>query len=124
MEDEKLSQINPYEVLNLQPTASKDEIRKAYRTLARKYHPDSNPNNKAAEEKFKQINDAYTILSDEVKKADYDRSQRQQSQAASNTKTTTAKPRPKRTSNANAKVDFAKEFMNSKNQFNDFFGFK
>lgn len=119
-----MSQINPYEVLNLQPTASKDEIRKAYRTLARKYHPDANPNNKAAEEKFKQINDAYTILSDEVKKADYDRSQRQQSQATSNTKTTAAKPRPKRTSNPNVKVDFAKEFMNSKNQFNDFFGFK
>lgn len=124
MEDEKLSQINPYEVLNLQPTASKDEIRKAYRTLARKYHPDANPNNKAAEEKFKQINDAYTILSDEVKKADYDRSQRQQSQATSSTKTTAAKPRPKRTSNPNVKVDFAKEFMNSKKQFNDFFGFK
>lgn len=120
-----MSQLNPYEVLNVKPTASKDEIRKAYRTLARKYHPDANPNNKAAEEKFKQINDAYTILSDDVKKADYDRSarQEQQSQSTSQPKPT-AKARPKRTSNPNVKVDFAKEFMNSKNHFNDFFGFK
>lgn len=121
-----MSQINPYEVLNVKPTASKDEIRKAYRTLARKYHPDANPNNKAAEEKFKQINDAYTILSDDVKKADYDRGQRQQQSQSQTTGRTqaTAKARPKRTSNPNVKVDFAKEFMNSKNTFNDFFGFK
>ena len=120
-----MSQINPYEVLNVKPTATKDEIRKAYRALARKYHPDANPNNKAAEEKFKQINDAYTILSDEVKKADYDRGQSRtkQSQTAGSTKTA-AKPKTRRTSNPNVKVDFAKEFMNSKKQFNDFFGFK
>lgn len=118
-----MSQINPYEVLQVTPAATKDEIRKAYRALARKYHPDANPNNKAAEEKFKQINDAYTILSDEVKKADYDRGARQQESAAQ-TSRTAAKPRPKRPSNPNAKVDFAKEFMNSKNQFDKFFGFK
>lgn len=117
-----MSQINPYEVLNVKQTATSDEIRKAYRTLARKYHPDANPNNKAAEEKFKQINDAYTILSDEVKKADYDRGARQQ-QSSEPVKTGT-KPRPKKPSNPNAKVDFAKEFMNSKNQFDKFFGFK
>lgn len=120
-----MSQFNPYEVLNVKSTASKDEIRKAYRTLARKYHPDANPNNKVAEEKFKQINDAYTILSDDVKKADYDRGARQQQQnQASGRPQQTARPRQKRTSNPNVKVDFAKEFMNSKNHFNDFFGFK
>lgn len=118
--------MNPYEVLNLTPTATKEEIRKAYRSLARKYHPDANPNNKAAEEKFKQINDAYTILSDDVKKADYDRGQRQQKeqQQRGSVKNQQARPRPKRTANPNVKVDFAKEFMNSKNAFNDFFGFK
>lgn len=64
--------MNPYKVLEVSESASYDEIRKSYRKLARKYHPDSNPGNKSAEEKFKQINDAYTILSDEEKRAEYD----------------------------------------------------
>lgn len=64
--------MNPYKVLEVSSNASFEDIRKSYRKLARKYHPDSNPNNKAAEEKFKEINDAYTILSDETKRAEYD----------------------------------------------------
>lgn len=64
--------MNPYKVLEVSTNASYEEIRKSYRRLARKYHPDSNPNNKDAEEKFKQINDAYTILGDEKKRAEYD----------------------------------------------------
>lgn len=68
--------MNPYKVLEINESADKDTIRKAYRKLARKYHPDSNPGNKAAEEKFKEINDAYTILSDEKKKEEYDNSQK------------------------------------------------
>lgn len=64
--------MNPYKVLEVSDNATFEDIRKAYRRLARKYHPDSNPNNKAAEEKFKEINDAYTILSDETKRAEYD----------------------------------------------------
>ena len=63
---------NYYEVLGISKTASADEIKKAYRNLAFKYHPDRNSGDKAAEEKFKEINEAYDVLSDEKKRADYD----------------------------------------------------
>ncbi|MCR3758201.1 molecular chaperone DnaJ [Clostridium felsineum] len=62
-----------YEVLGLQKGASDDEIKKAFRKLAIKYHPDKNRGNKEAEEKFKEINEAYQVLSDPDKKANYDR---------------------------------------------------
>lgn len=61
-----------YEVLGLSKSASEDEIKKAYRKLAKKYHPDLNPNDKSAEAKFKEINEAYEVLSDSDKKARYD----------------------------------------------------
>ena len=61
-----------YEVLGLQKGASEDEIKRAFRKLAIKYHPDKNQGNKEAEEKFKDINEAYQILSDPEKKARYD----------------------------------------------------
>lgn len=62
-----------YEVLGLQKGASDDEIKRAFRKLAIKYHPDKNQGNKEAEEKFKEINEAYQVLSDPEKKANYDR---------------------------------------------------
>ncbi len=61
-----------YEVLGVAKTASADEIKKAYKSLAMKYHPDKNPGNAEAEEKFKQINAAYDVLGDEAKRRDYD----------------------------------------------------
>ena len=61
-----------YEVLGVSKGASEEEIKKAYKKLARKYHPDLNPDNKEAEEKFKEVNEAYEILSDSNKKARYD----------------------------------------------------
>lgn len=62
-----------YEVLGIDKGADDATIKKAYRTLAKKYHPDMNPGDKAAEEKFKEVNEAYAVLSDPDKKAKYDR---------------------------------------------------
>ena len=61
-----------YETLGVARSATADEIKKAYRKLARKHHPDVNPNDKSAEEKFKEISEAYEVLSDPEKRKRYD----------------------------------------------------
>src|SRR5437773_6074580 len=61
-----------YESLGVARTAKDDEIKKAYRKLARKYHPDLNPNNKQSEDKFKETQEAYEVLSDPEKRRKYD----------------------------------------------------
>ena len=61
-----------YSVLGVEKSASEDEIKKAYRKLAMKFHPDRNPGDKAAEESFKEAKEAYEILSDAKKRAAYD----------------------------------------------------
>ncbi|TAH41992.1 MAG: J domain-containing protein [Bacteroidetes bacterium] len=61
-----------YKILGIDKSAKPDQIRKAFRDLAKKYHPDKNPNNKSAEDKFKQVNEAYEVLKDPEKKRKYD----------------------------------------------------
>ena len=61
-----------YEILGVDRNASKDDFRKAYRKLAMQYHPDRNPDDKEAEEKFKEAAEAYEVLSHDEKKARYD----------------------------------------------------
>ncbi|MBQ2437045.1 MAG: DnaJ domain-containing protein, partial [Clostridia bacterium] len=61
-----------YEVLGIDKSASADDIKKAYRKLAKKYHPDLNPDDKEAEVHFKEVNEAYEVLSDQQKRARYD----------------------------------------------------
>ncbi len=64
--------IDYYKVLELDKNAEADDIKKAYRKLARKYHPDLNPNDKEAEKRFKEINEANEVLSDADKRKKYD----------------------------------------------------
>ena len=61
-----------YEVLGVPKTADEETLKKAYRALAKKYHPDANPGNKEAEAKFKEASEAYSVLSDPQKRQQYD----------------------------------------------------
>ncbi len=74
-----------YQILGVSKTASPEEIKKAYRKLARKYHPDLNPGDKSAEQRFKEINEAQEVLSDPEKRTKYDQFGQYWQQAAAGT---------------------------------------
>lgn len=109
-----------YKILHVEKNASADEIKKSFRKLAKKFHPDANPNNKEAEEAFKEINEAYNILGDENKKARYDLDMSNQSDSDLNrfSKKNTTKERNK----SNNKMS-AEDFMKTDNIFESYFGF-
>src|ERR1700726_4882722 len=73
MQGRAMAKIDFYELLGLQKTASAEDIKKTYRKLAMQFHPDRNPGDKAAEQKFKDISEAYDVLKDDQKRAAYDR---------------------------------------------------
>lgn len=108
---------NPYVTLGISQNASEQEIRKAFRALAKKYHPDMNPGNPKAEEKFREINEAYEILSDERKRSKLDQQLRGASETQSeNVHTSTKQQRQ------NTKGYEGMNFTKFDQMFEDFMG--
>ena len=110
---------NYYDILGVKKDASIDEIKKVYRKLARKYHPDVNPGNKEAEEKFKEINEAYNTLSDEDKRKAYDAKSGSSSGSDSGTGRKNSQTGQKDSPNAHQKFDI----KDVEKTFERFFGF-
>lgn len=116
-----------YKVLSVSETASAGEIKKAYRKLAKKYHPDANPDNVEAEKIFKEITEAYEILGDEKKREKYDR-ERTLNSHQNQTKHKSQGPfkgnqGPFKKSSREKKTNQNMGNMNFTNQFESFFGF-
>ena len=107
---------NYYEILGVTKDVTKDDLKKAFRKLARKYHPDVNPGNKEAEAKFKIINEAYNTLSDDSLRAAYDAKLEGNIYNYNNSRTAGAA--------AKAAPDFQPfNFDNLEQSFENFFGF-
>ena len=105
-----------YSVLGVSQSASEDEIKKAYRKLSKKYHPDANPGNKEAEERFIEVSEAYATLEDQVKRKAYDKTLEKDVQGEKAGRTNKA-------SRGNAASPADINFSNMEEQFEQFFGF-
>ena len=105
--------MNYYQISGLQRDVSQEEIKKAYRRIAKQYHPDSNPGNREAEKKFKEASEAYEVLSNEEKRKNYDH------------KLTTEwnKPKPTKTAENKTTVKQPFPFFFSEESYEHFFGF-
>ena len=106
-----------YQILGVQPNATEEEIKKAFRALAKKYHPDMHPDDATMEAKFKEINDAYAILSDSKKRKKYDLERNGQNQKKEEKQTKEKKGRAEQAQ----KVDL--DFSQIHKNFEQFFGF-
>src|ERR1700733_1333227 len=106
-----MSKRDYYEVLGIERGVSEEELKKAYRKLALKYHPDRNPNDKASEEKFKELSEAYEILMDPQSRAAYD----QYGHAAFDS-------RARGRSGFHDPADIFREVFGNSSIFDDFFG--
>jgi DnaJ-class molecular chaperone len=105
-----------YETLGISRSASEEEIKKAYRKLSKRYHPDVNPGNKEAEERFKEVSEAYAALEDPKKRRVYDKSLENETQGKTTGK---ANRSPKEGSGSSSDISFS----NMEEQFAQFFGF-
>ena len=110
---------NLYDVLGVSRNATEEEIKKAYRTLSKKYHPDANPGDKKAEERFKKISEAYAVLQDPKKRSDYDR---KTEEPVNNTAKNTAKNTGRKSAAPSGGMA-GFDFSSMEGQFERFFGF-
>lgn len=110
-----------YKVLNVSTDATKDEIKKAFRSLAKKYHPDRNANDKEALRKFQEVNEAYEVLSNEEARKQYDNKRKSGFKESSKAEENNKK---NKSSNGNKKYEDKSESMENLNKyFESFFGF-
>lgn len=107
-----------YSILGIREDAAEDEIKKIYRKIAKKYHPDANPGDREAERKFKEAAEAYAVLGDTEKRRDYDR--KRAAQAGENPAGKKKTPESKRGAHQGAGFDFSSMSSN----FEQFFGFR
>ncbi|SET56791.1 J domain-containing protein [Lacrimispora sphenoides] len=109
---------NLYHVLGITNTATEEEIKKAYRTLSKKYHPDVNPGDSEREERFMEISEAYAILQNSQKRQEYDK------MLMAEEKNTTVKKEKKITDDPSAESSMHFNFSRMDEQFAHFFGFQ
>lgn len=107
---------NLYSILGVEQNATEAEIKKAFRTLSKKYHPDVNPGDKRAEERFREISEAYAVLRDSQKRSDYDKKLKEGQRNAS------SKASDRKRASADSNVSGV-DFRDMERQFAQFFGF-